>query len=515
MILLDERLDRIHATIRKHLISKFKDQIKEGKAYNFERFMVAKNDPTFQVTPHKHKLNFMRGTKVFTVHAPEIPMNHFEFMPFPEILASTKEDRYLDVIGHVVEKTAMKETQKNGKINKVMDATLEDLEGNRVHCTLWDEFAFKMQQFLDTHDPALPVVIIFQLCKLKKYLGFMGISNSFHGSKLYLNADLAEATNYIERMNASNVELTQGVSQMTGPTVISIADDLLQTPRMTIEDLIEATEKCHGSVLAWTCEFATDAGWFYQACTKCSSRISFLGGQLYCEKCRLPRTAIPKYKVHLEVIDNTGSITFVLFDRVVAQVIGRTAQDLLDSINNEDHRDKPFPTQLDVFVNKRVLFKVEVTDANLYRNWRGYTVKKLSDEEDIINRFTELHGINLSGDNEYGLDVGGTDALNTLADTSLEIIEGVDSSVNEGIVAVDGTHTPSSKVIGEKDAGSSDAGGSATKKLFVNIEDDNLANTMDAPSTRSAVKRSANSNEVEVAAPKEVKMACVKNSNVK
>jgi hypothetical protein len=140
-------------------------------------------------------------------------------------------------------------------------------------------------------------------------------------------------------MNASNVELTQGVSQMTGPTVISIADDLLQTPRMTIEDLIEATEvsidsimflcmlsishghnlnkfllvgilliffyvffqkqtqKCHGSVLAWTCEFATDAGWFYQACTKCSSRISFLGGQLYCEKCRLPRTAIPKYGV--------------------------------------------------------------------------------------------------------------------------------------------------------------------------------------------------------------------------
>jgi hypothetical protein len=48
-----------------------------------------------------------------------------------------------------------------------------------------------------------------------------------------------------------------------------------------------------------------------------------------------------------------------------------------------------------VFVNRRMLFKVEVTDANLYRNWRGYTVKKLSDEEDVINRFTELHGINV------------------------------------------------------------------------------------------------------------------------
>jgi hypothetical protein len=42
-----------------------------------------------------------------------------------------------------------------------------------------------------------------------------------------------------------------------------------------------------------------------------------------------------------------------------------------------------------------MLFKVEVTDANLYRNWRGYTVKKLTDDGDIVNRFTTLHGINV------------------------------------------------------------------------------------------------------------------------
>jgi len=35
------------------------------------------------------------------------------------------------------------------------------------------------------------------------------------------------------RMNGANVELTQAVGQMTGPTVVSLADDLLQTQRMT------------------------------------------------------------------------------------------------------------------------------------------------------------------------------------------------------------------------------------------------------------------------------------------
>jgi hypothetical protein len=48
-----------------------------------------------------------------------------------------------------------------------------------------------------------------------------------------------------------------------------------------------------------------------------------------------------------------------------------------------------------VFVEKRMLFKVEVTDANLYRNWRSYTVKKFSDENDIIGCFADLHGINV------------------------------------------------------------------------------------------------------------------------
>jgi hypothetical protein len=95
-----------------------------------------------------------------------------------------------------------------------------------------------------------------------------------------------------------------------------------------------------------------------------------------------------------------------------------------------------------------------------------------------------------------------------------DVIEGVDSSVNEGIVAVDGTHTPSSKVIVEKGASFDDAGGSTTKKLFVTIEDDGLTDKLDTPTTRSAGKRSANSHEVEVAAPKEVKMPCVKNTNV-
>ena len=48
----------------------------------------------------------------------------------------------------------------------------------------------------------------------------------------------------VRRLDGTNLQLTPVISQMTGPVVLSLSDDLLQTQRMTIGELIEATEVC-------------------------------------------------------------------------------------------------------------------------------------------------------------------------------------------------------------------------------------------------------------------------------
>lgn len=48
----------------------------------------------------------------------------------------------------------------------------------------------------------------------------------------------------VSRFDGTDLQLTPVVSQMTGPVVLSLSDDLLQTQRMTIGELIEATEVC-------------------------------------------------------------------------------------------------------------------------------------------------------------------------------------------------------------------------------------------------------------------------------
>lgn len=58
-------------------------------------------------------------------------------------------------------------------------------------------------------------------------------------------------------------------------------------------------------------------------------------------------------------------------------------------------RNAIYLAELNAFVDKRMLFKVEVSDANLFRNWQSYTVKKMSGDDEIINRFLTLHGLNV------------------------------------------------------------------------------------------------------------------------
>ncbi|PNY17788.1 hypothetical protein L195_g014540, partial [Trifolium pratense] len=202
-----------------------------------------------------------------------------------------------------------------------------------------------------------------------------------------------------------------------------------------------------------------------------------------------------RYKVHLQVIDDTGSITFVMFDRVVFQVVGLTAQDLLDSMNN-DASSHPYPPQLDMFVNKWMLFKVEVSDANLYRNWRGYNVKKVTSDENVINQFTAIHGITLNGDaNDTDFEYPECDLGDDIPSL---VVDGVESSNKPDAMVSKSGQTPTSKLSDKKEADigvtNVSAAGKSKAKRIIDLGDDDdvvLSDTLDLFANKSTgnVKR--------------------------
>lgn len=199
-----------------------------------------------------------------------------------------------DVIGHVVEKDVMKEKDVNGRRSKLIDITLQDSESQRIHCTLWANYAERMSSYLATHDSSSPVVVVLQLCKLKRYCGAMGVSNALYGTNLILDGNLPHVVDYKTSIDGADVQVTQGVSQPTSSNVVSLADDLLQSRVMTIEDLIEASDQGCRVVHATIIGIESEYSWYYQACTKCAGRVKSVAGRLFYPKCNTGRNAVPR-----------------------------------------------------------------------------------------------------------------------------------------------------------------------------------------------------------------------------
>ncbi|KAJ1396646.1 Nucleic acid-binding, OB-fold [Sesbania bispinosa] len=136
MLLVDEEKIRIHAYVKKALITTFEGTLKEGSAYVMENLLVAENKMKFKTTSHAYKFGFMQSTRVTEIEADNIPSHSFLFVPFPDILAGSNEFVLMDVIGHVVQRYDLKESEKGGKINKHMEIILEDLEFNQCDGSL-------------------------------------------------------------------------------------------------------------------------------------------------------------------------------------------------------------------------------------------------------------------------------------------------------------------------------------------------------------------------------------------
>jgi hypothetical protein len=74
-------------------VPKIRSNVEEGSAYDIENVLVTKNDPKYQVTQHRFKLTLIDRTKFFKIDASTIPLNHFDFMPFNEILEAEREEK--------------------------------------------------------------------------------------------------------------------------------------------------------------------------------------------------------------------------------------------------------------------------------------------------------------------------------------------------------------------------------------------------------------------------------------
>ncbi|KAL5095868.1 hypothetical protein RYX36_000195, partial [Vicia faba] len=87
-----EKGDKIQASVRKALLPRFENKIKEGSAYNFKLFSIAANTGAFRATKHQFKLNFHNGTIVTDVGTGITTLSPYSFVSFPYIIGNIDMD---------------------------------------------------------------------------------------------------------------------------------------------------------------------------------------------------------------------------------------------------------------------------------------------------------------------------------------------------------------------------------------------------------------------------------------
>ncbi|KAF7812732.1 replication protein A 70 kDa DNA-binding subunit D-like [Senna tora] len=173
-----------------------------------------------------------------------------------------------------------------------------------------------------------PVVIVCQFCKIKEYAGTRSLSNSMYATRILINSDVEEITQFHERL------LPEDRNTMFNPVVgralltTSPIEAAFSKWALSPVDLLQHSGNSDTiCVIAQVLQVNKEKGW---------------------------------YKIEVIVSDESGIANLTVFDCDAFNYLGITATDLgVESVKNVEDNDG-WPKKLDSFVGKKFIFKVGI-----------------------------------------------------------------------------------------------------------------------------------------------------------
>ncbi|KAK7259038.1 hypothetical protein RIF29_24632 [Crotalaria pallida] len=162
----------------------------------------------------------------------------------------------------------------------------------------------------------------------------------------------------------------------------SVEDEFLKLyPKKSIADIIDYPEDGSVILLATVSEIVNNGNWWYPAC-KCHKAVFPDNGVYYCSSCnRHVFNVTPRYKVTIDVSDDSGSAWLILFDYDIQYLIGKPGVD-----------SDAYPVDFNALLGRRMLFKVSNTSSTTYTDTPVFKVTGLCDDPSVIIAMYQLPG---------------------------------------------------------------------------------------------------------------------------
>nr|KAJ0218007.1 hypothetical protein LSAT_V11C300152570 [Lactuca sativa] len=325
---------------------------------------MASNESKYMLVPHKHKINFYKTTKVRVSNDFVDTIDPYHFISFPDLLARNFDTRVaFDFLGEVVSTDPMRVIVEYGREKRLMNLVAQDLSGTRIAVALWGSFAMKLNTYISQHNnDTAPVIILLRLAKLKIWGGQPQVGNCLFGSRLHINDDMPQILEFKSNLNALD------------------------------------TNEVGLTIIATIIGFDIDDGWYSFYCRDYSKKVTknddVDAGPFHCNGCGFVSDVFGKIRIVVRVQDESGSSSFVLFERHVKDLIHRRNQWLMDKIAKN--------------------------------NYRAYTVHKLTDDERVLAEVTKRspnHQHDNINDNRTPIHKPNKENTNSVHDDNLDIVD--------------------------------------------------------------------------------------------
>ncbi|XP_012844688.1 PREDICTED: uncharacterized protein LOC105964730 [Erythranthe guttata] len=201
-IFADEQGDRVQATIKLSLCSRYEGKLVKNKSYLISDFSLINKyyNIMYKHCIGEYRINFGYNTKIREITFPNIPSDVFNFVPYPNIGDVSEDNKFLiDIIGSLISIGVLKTFTKDGEVKENVTLDLEDLCGLKLRCVLWGTMAHAILRYVKENVDG-PYIVALQFAKIQySNIGEIEVSNTLCSSRLLINDDIPELQDFRSR----------------------------------------------------------------------------------------------------------------------------------------------------------------------------------------------------------------------------------------------------------------------------------------------------------------------------
>ncbi|KAL9299421.1 putative nucleic acid-binding, replication factor A [Arabidopsis thaliana] len=338
LVISDEHGKKMHATVKKELVSKFVHKLIVGEWVFIEIFGLTYASGQFRPTNHLYKMAFLDFGAIF----------------------------------------------KNPKWDE------------RMQVTLWGTYAQQVYRACQESE-GKNVIFLIRFAKIKSYKGVKSLSNSFDASQVHVNPDFPEVHHFSQTLPNDGAICVFRARVPRFEMVAVKRTDYSEYTRNTIEDLLSSTEVGKVRVLCTIYVVDTDWAWYYISCKTCNKKVNHIHAgvngvnnkgkkpRFWCDTCKsIVTNVVSRYMIYAKVMDSTGEAKLLLIDSICSEIIDESAAYVLNGSVDEIDDPEDLPDSVKNLIGKTFLFLVYVEKDNISDGKEIYKVSKVLLKDGLI-----------------------------------------------------------------------------------------------------------------------------------